>query len=440
MGRAGLVAAIVDAVDGAGLVSLAGDRKSGKTRVLAAVGVALRERKRPVVAVAGRRRFLGEQPDDDRVREALATAAAQHAVVLVDDAQLLSADMRAALRGATCVIVGERAGVVYELPPLDYPDADTLLRELLLPARLIPDVLVERLAIRAGGNPGLIVALAHDIVQRGGLRRHAGSDEWYVAADELDTLLAPPGPAWFAMRALEDLPVELAPVVRTVSALGPRFAVDEVAAVIPRGDPRADLARLARDGVLCERGGWYEFADRRRAGGALPARARRAGDRAPARPPLLARAPARERHRLARARRAITRAAPASATSPRRAGSRSRERAPKPTTSWPRRSPASAARCRLRWPRRSPRSPNSRAAAAAGAPAGALDLRIVVDDQAAARRGAARARLGDLGDERVVVRDLLADRDVAQRDPPRAASSSPRGPTRERTSLFGSHE
>src|SRR3569623_1699705 len=47
--------------------------------------------------------------------------------------------------------------------------------------------------------------------------------------------------------------------------------------------------------------------------------------------------------------------------------------------------------------------------------------RIRIDDQAAAAGGAARARLGDVRDERVVVRDLLADRNVTQRDPPRAA-------------------
>src|SRR3569832_2624367 len=50
------------------------------------------------------------------------------------------------------------------------------------------------------------------------------------------------------------------------------------------------------------------------------------------------------------------------------------------------------------------------------------DLRRLfrIDDQAAALRRAARADLGDIGDEAVVVRDLFADRDVAQRDPPRA--------------------
>jgi hypothetical protein len=46
-----------------------------------------------------------------------------------------------------------------------------------------------------------------------------------------------------------------------------------------------------------------------------------------------------------------------------------------------------------------------------------IDL-VLVDDHATALIGAARARLGHLGRERVIVGQLLAGRDVAQRDPP----------------------
>ena len=147
------------------------------------------------------------------------------------------------------------------LPPLAFHDADVLLRALLEPARLIPGVLVERLAVRAGGNPRVLVALARELQHRGAVRASPAGDEWYVAPDELDTLLVPPGPAWHATRALEDLRAELVPVVRTCAALGPRFAADELAAVLAVPELPTLLGWLVRDGLLCERGGWYEFVD-----------------------------------------------------------------------------------------------------------------------------------------------------------------------------------
>src|SRR5262249_2020456 len=110
------------------------------------------------------------------------------------------------------------------LPTLMFEDAEVLVRELLRPARLIPGVLIERLALRAGGNPGPLGALAGEIMRRGAVRRQVGSDEWYVAADELDTLLSAPSPGWFAVRALEALPPEVMVLVRTCAGLGPRFS------------------------------------------------------------------------------------------------------------------------------------------------------------------------------------------------------------------------
>ncbi|HEX7838123.1 MAG TPA: hypothetical protein VF469_11700, partial [Kofleriaceae bacterium] len=160
--------------------------------------------------------------------------------------------------------IGEREAshrIDVALPALGFEDAELLVRALLRPARLVPGVLIERLAIRAGGNPGLLVALAGEITRRGAVRRQVGSDDWYVAADELDTLLAAPSPAWFAVRALEDLPPELAALIRTCAGLGPRFSAEEVAAVRGGGDLAARLAWLVQDGVFGGSDGWYWFLD-----------------------------------------------------------------------------------------------------------------------------------------------------------------------------------
>jgi hypothetical protein len=63
------------------------------------------------------------------------------------------------------------------------------------------------------------------------------------------------------MRALEDLPPELAPLVRMCAALGPRFSADELAAVTRISDVGARLAALVRDHLMIERNGWYELDD-----------------------------------------------------------------------------------------------------------------------------------------------------------------------------------
>jgi tetratricopeptide (TPR) repeat protein len=264
-------------------VAIAGASGAGKSRVLAAVVDQLRGAGHQVIALRGERRFTGEAPDArlaDRLGGDLAAgldhAAAHGVVIAIDDAMWLPAPtvraierviardrVKLALLSASAEPIGDRdAGhrIDVVLPALGYDDADALVRELLRPARLIPNVLIERLAIRAAGNPGVLVALAGEITRRGAVRRHVGSDEWYVAADELDTLLAAPSPAWFAVRALEDLPAELAALVRVLAVLGPRFSADEVAAV-RAGDATAQLAWLVGDGLLWEAEGWYSFRD-----------------------------------------------------------------------------------------------------------------------------------------------------------------------------------
>ncbi len=266
------------------LVGISGGAGAGKSRLVRAVAERLHANGREVVVVPGQRRFLGDRPDDDRLTaalgggdalaDALASAAARGAILVMDDlpqfstrVQRLVLDPPAPmLRVITSVEplfevpLDASHRILVELPPLSYADADVLLRSLLQPARLLPDALVERLAIRGTGNPGLLVGMARDIKRRGAVRRVLGGD-WYVAVDELDTLLVPPGPSWFASRLLEDLPVELAPIVRICAGLGPRFTHDEIAAATGIIDLDMRLELLLRERIFTERNRWYEFED-----------------------------------------------------------------------------------------------------------------------------------------------------------------------------------
>jgi hypothetical protein len=255
------------------LVAIAGEPGAGKTRVLDAIAEKLRIAGRDVVRVRARRCFLGESADDERLRQVLADEPRTR-VLIVDDADRFSTPLLhelaakhalARIVASTHVLLEVPDGVddriAIELPPLTHDNAGALLREQLRPARLIPDVLIDRLALRGAGNPRLLLALARDMKRRGAVRRNAGSDDWYVAVDELDTLLAPPGPSWLAARAIDDLPPEIAPVLRMCTGLGPQFCAGEVAHVVGVSDIGDRLAYLVRIGVFIERNGWYELED-----------------------------------------------------------------------------------------------------------------------------------------------------------------------------------
>ncbi len=287
IGRDSLVRSLVQAAGEATsmLIGVSGISGSGKTRVLRAVAERLIAAGREVIRVSGRRRFPGDRPDDDRltaalggghdVVDALGNAAARSAILAVDDLQWFSRSVRQLLIDPPVPLVRIIASpepafevmdfaqgrISVELPPLSYTDGDALLREMLRPARLIPDALVERLTIRGLGNPGLLIGLARDIKRRGSIRRQLGGDDWYVAVDELDTLLAPPGPSWFASRLLEELPPELAPIARLCAGLGPRFSLEEVVHVTGASGVEDRLGLLVREGLFAERNGWYEFDD-----------------------------------------------------------------------------------------------------------------------------------------------------------------------------------
>ncbi len=266
------------------LVGISSSAGAGKSRVVRAVAERLQALGREVVVVPGQRQFLGDRSDDERLTEALgggdaladalASAAARGAILVMDDLPRFSTWVQRLvldpptpmLRIITSVEPmfevpeGTSDRILVELPPLSYADADGLLRSMLQPARLLPDALVERLAIRGTGNPGLLIGMARDIKRRGAVRRVLGGD-WYVAVDELDTLLVPPGPSWFASRLLEDLPVELAPIVRICAGLGPRFTLEEIAAATGSSDLELRLDLLLRERIFSERNRWYEFED-----------------------------------------------------------------------------------------------------------------------------------------------------------------------------------
>lgn len=221
------------------------------------------------------------EPLTVRVRHALDAALALGPVaIVIDDAQWLDDELLDALAtavraGTGCLwvavvasdaVTASRPGWLdgarvsqTSIAPLDDADAATLLRRLLAPARRIPEPLVARLVERTGGVPGVIAALARELVRAGLVRKHPGSDVWHLAADELDFLPPAPGIHWFVNRRLAALAPGLAELARVCALLGPRFTFDDVraAADTPAAgvtiDPRVGLAQLVSSSGLLTR-------------------------------------------------------------------------------------------------------------------------------------------------------------------------------------------
>ncbi len=145
---------------------------------------------------------------------------------------------------------------VLDLPPLDRTATRALVRAMLAPARRVPDVLIARLATRCGGVPGVVAALTRELRRAGLIRRHPGSDVWYLAADELDFLPPTPGVHWFIERELAGLGPGLPELARVCALLGASFSPAEVdaAARVPTAgvtlDTTIGLGQLVAAGLL----------------------------------------------------------------------------------------------------------------------------------------------------------------------------------------------
>ena len=275
--------------DGApALVTVVGESGIGTSRVL----LELRRRLPagvPTILLAGRRRLGGSSGLAEELaarfgggvlRDALRTAADRGTIIVLDDGQwsddvVLDAIETAAgwpgarfaaIIGATEQLLrgrptwGSRAAAhtLVRLPPLDDDDAERLLRHLIAPVTRIPIALVERLVERGGGNPAVLVGIVRELKRAGLIRRHPDSDEWYVAADELEQIPMHPGARWLTAQRLGALPPGVRPLVETCAVIGPRFDLRELEHVAPAGhvadtpavDPEAGVGFLVHAGLL----------------------------------------------------------------------------------------------------------------------------------------------------------------------------------------------
>jgi tetratricopeptide (TPR) repeat protein len=156
------------------------------------------------------------------------------------------------------------------LHPLAESDAAALATRLLPPGTRVPAQVVARLAAWSGGNPALLADLIGLLRREKIVRRHEGTNAWFIAADELDRLPPLPAAQWLASRELDALSPELADLARLAAVLGVDVGAEELEAVqraLQRdgfdramAEATSGLARLARDRVLLERAdGRFEF-------------------------------------------------------------------------------------------------------------------------------------------------------------------------------------
>ena len=286
--------AVVDAAlagDGPCLVTVLGGGGSGKSRTLDELRRALAVRGVRVIDLAGRTGVAGRPTVAPALAAAVAdlpglttldrlrAAAERGAAVLADDAHRIEDEvldvletMSAWARCRLAIVVAADPSLVearprwgagaarderFVLRPLADAAAHALLRRQLAPARRIPDALIGRLAARAAGNPGALVAIAREIHRRGLVRRLPGGDEFHIAADELDFVSLEPDRRWRGARQLAALPAGMPALMQLCAALGSGFDLDELEAtarVLPAAettiDPAAGGAWLTRHGLL----------------------------------------------------------------------------------------------------------------------------------------------------------------------------------------------
>jgi tetratricopeptide (TPR) repeat protein len=164
---------------------------------------------------------------------------------------------------------GDRAGRAgqYALGPLPPGPMVQLAVELLRPVEFVPEPVIARLLEMTQGNPLYMVELVQALRASGAIRRHRGTEEWYVAADEIPHV-APGAPASaLAGHAIAALPAHLAALAELCAVFGDELAADEVDAVtrsLPTDeaslDPAFGLPRLVRFGLLRRAGqGYFAF-------------------------------------------------------------------------------------------------------------------------------------------------------------------------------------
>gem|GEM_PF-2068855 len=264
------------------VVRLSGHRSFG-----AGAAAATRDLFEGLGAFATPAQVASPQPLVAQVRAAIdAVLAARGLAIVIDDAQWIDDALMAALgvaarasTGPLWLAVTGADGLAAARPTwLDgarvsvesvarFDEADTcaLLRRALAPARRVPEALVARLAARCGGVPGVVTALARELRRAGVIRRHPGSEVWFVAADELDFLPPTPGLHWFAARQLASLGPGLAELGRVCALLGARFGrgeLDAATRVVEAGvaiDPGIGVAQLVARGLLVDDAGQARF-------------------------------------------------------------------------------------------------------------------------------------------------------------------------------------
>jgi eukaryotic-like serine/threonine-protein kinase len=161
---------------------------------------------------------------------------------------------------------GERAArrEAHHLGPLDDASAASLCRRLLLPVENVPDSALRRLVERAQAIPLVLVELVRGLKREGLVRRHPGSDEWYLATDEIDHVPDLPLIEWFALREIDALTPTLQAHARLFALLGDDVVPEDVDGVL-RGlerqggaaefplDVKIAIQRLLAAGVLTSR-------------------------------------------------------------------------------------------------------------------------------------------------------------------------------------------
>ena len=130
-----------------------------------------------------------------------------------------------------------------QLDPLDEVSAAELCRELLKPARDVPERVIAGLVRRSQAIPLLLVELVQGLKRDRIVRRHKGSEIWFVASDEIDLHSGMPLLNWLAQSELNALPKDLAAHARLAALLDDGFRAAELAGV---------MRELERDGLAAD--------------------------------------------------------------------------------------------------------------------------------------------------------------------------------------------